>query len=292
MVKIATVSMNCEFSKEKNLAKYMEYIDKAAAEGARLIVFPEQSLQGYLTDLWAMPKSDLDYQYENAEVLPTGEATTALIAKAKETNMYIIYGLTEKDPCDDTVLYNSMALVGPEGYIGSYRKVHLPGDELHIYTKGTDFPVYETEIGKIGMLICYDKSFPESTRELAVGGAELLVMSTAWPFAEPENRTDVTKDRMYMLYKMYDKVRAIENQRFFISANQFGVTGNIEYIGCSTITDPSGNELATTGCAEGIVYADVDVKKDIHNANSQCFYGLNNLKDRSEKAYKRIGTAE
>ena len=292
MIKVATVCMNCVYSKKENLKKYMEYIDKAAAQGARLIVFPEQSLQGYLKDLGAMPLDDYDYQYENAEILPTGESTQALIAKARETNMYIIYGLTERDAENDTVLYNSMALVGPEGYIGNYRKVHLPGDELHIYTPGKEFPVYNTEIGKIGMLICYDKSFPESARELAVGGAELLVMSTAWPFHEPENRNDVTKDRMYMLYKMYDKVRAIENQKFFISSNQFDVTGNIEYIGCSTITDPCGEELATTGHAEGIVFADIDVKNGIHRGNVDCFLGLNQLKDRNPIAYKRIGFQE
>ena len=162
MTKIATCCIHCEYDKAANLKKYMEYIDEAAANGANLVVFPEQSLQAYLTDLGAMPLSDYTYQHDNAEVVPEGASTQALIKKAKEKDVYIIYGMTEKSAVDDCILYNTMVLVGPEGYVGKYRKVHLPGDELHIYTAGTEFPVYDTKIGKIGMLICYDKSFPES----------------------------------------------------------------------------------------------------------------------------------
>lgn len=84
MTKIATCCIHCEYDKATNLKKYMEYIDEAAANGANLVVFPEQSLQAYLTDLGAMPMSDYTYQHDNAEVVPDGESTQALIKKAKK----------------------------------------------------------------------------------------------------------------------------------------------------------------------------------------------------------------
>ena len=291
MLKIATCCMNWVYDKSANLAKYMKYIDEAAANGAKLVVFPEQSLQAYLKDLGAMPLSDYEYQHDNAEVVPDGPSTQALIAKAKEKDVYIIWGMTEKSAVDDVIMYNTMVLVGPEGFVGKYRKVHLPGDELHIYTAGTEFPVYDTKIGKIGMLICYDKSFPESARELAVGGAQLLVMSTAWPIADTSktNAEDVTSDMMYDRYVMYDKVRAVENQLPFISSNQFGKAGNIEYIGFSSITDGTGKLLATTGYSEGIAYAEFeDLEKSIYSYKVNAFIGLQGLKDRNVEAYKRL----
>ena len=115
MLKIATCCMNCVYDKSANLAKYMKYIDEAAANGAKLVVFPEQSLQAYLKDLGAMPLSDYEYQHDNAEVVPDGPSTQALIAKAKEKDVYIIWGMTEKSAVDDVIMYNTMVLVGPEG---------------------------------------------------------------------------------------------------------------------------------------------------------------------------------
>lgn len=295
MVKVATCCIHCVYDKSVNLKKYMDFIDEAASNGANLIVFPEQSLQAYLQDLGAMPLSDYTYQHDNAEVVPDGESTQALIAKAKEKNVHIIWGMTEKSAYDDCIMYNTMVLVGPEGYIGKYRKVHLPGDELHIYTPGTEFPVYDTSIGKIGMLICYDKSFPESARELAIGGAQLIVMSTAWPIADTSKTSAeaVTSDMMYDRYTMYDKVRAVENQVPFISSNQFGKTGNIEYIGYSSITDGNGTLLATTGYSEGIAYAEFeDLDKSIYSYKVNSFIGLQGLKDRNVAAYKRLAAEE
>ena len=110
MVKVAACCMNCVYDKSANLKKYMDFIDEAASNGADLIVFPEQSLQAYLKSLSAMPFSDYEYQHDNAEVVPDGESTQALIAKAKEKNVYIIWGMTEKSAEDDVVMYNTMVL--------------------------------------------------------------------------------------------------------------------------------------------------------------------------------------
>lgn len=288
MVKLATACIHCVYNKEKNLEKYFSYIDQAAKEGAKLIAFPEQSLQGYLPSLVEMDFEEFHYQYHNAELVPEGVSVQKVIAKAKEKDIYVVFGMTEKDPDDDNKMYNTMVLVGPEGYIGKYRKVHLPFDELHTYYPGKEFPVFQTRIGKIGMLICYDKSFPESARELALGGAEIMVMSTAWPFENPENSGNVENDELYYVYKTYDQIRPLENMCFFMSSNQVGLTGKIHYFGCSNIVSPQGHIIATTGENEGVAYAEVDLKEEIHFARTEEFGGLNMLKDRQIKAYKRL----
>lgn len=291
-MKISTSCINVEYDKAKNIKKYYAYIEKAASEGAQLIVFPEQSLQGYLPSLTVLEKSTFRYQYENAETVPDGPSVQAVIKMAKEKNIYIIFGMTEKDDSCDYKLYNTMVLVGPDGYVGKYRKVHLPLDELHVYYAGEDFPVYNTAIGKIGMLICYDKAFPESARELALNGAEILVMSTAWPFADSDNAPNVEKDDMFYLYDLYDKVRALENQCFFISSNQTGVCGQTHYIGCSNIVSPDGKIITSTGYNEGIAYACVDIKKDIYRGKTEGSYGLNLFRDRNPAAYKHMKGVE
>jgi len=282
MTKIATVCMNVVYDKKKNLEKYLSYIDEAASKGASLVVFPEQSLQGYLPSLTNFSLEALDYQYTNAEVVPDGECVSAIVEKAIEKNIHVVFGMTERDGERYDVLYNTAVLVGPEGYIGRYRKVHQPLDELHVYHPGDSFPVFETQIGRIGMLICYDKAFPESARELALGGADILVMPTAWPLSSTE---DVENDPTLALYKLYDQVRALENQVYFVSSNQYGRCGEIDYCAHSTITAPDGTVLATTGYAEGVAVCEVDVVAGILAARG----GLTNtLKDRNPSAYRRL----
>jgi predicted amidohydrolase len=286
MIKLATTCIVDSFTKEDNLKKYYTYIDQAKKAGAKLIVFPEQSLQGYLPSLATLSLDTFDYQYANAEKVPSGPSTQALLQKAKETGLYIIYGMTEQDEEDYNILYNTAVLIGPEGFVGKYRKVHQPADELHIYTPGNEFPVFDTAIGKIGMLICYDKAFPESTRELALQGAELLVMPTAWPLENPAQPLE--QDVMMKFFNLYDQVRAVENQCFFISANHTGRLGDITYCGHSRITSPSGIELACTGNKEGIVFAEVDIRQEIIKGRTHGFIGLSLLRDRHPEAYHNL----
>lgn len=291
-LKIATVCMNVAMDKKENLKKYLEYIDTAASQGANLIVFPEQSLQGYLTNVVAMDVSDsaaneFAYQYNNAETLPDGDSVTILINKAKERNIYIVFGMTEKDTEIDYRLYNTAVLVGPEGFIGKYRKVHQPADELHAYYGGREFPVFDTAIGKIGMLICYDKWFPEPTRELTLGGAQLLIMPTATAFSDPE-AMDYEHDYAYYTFELMDKVRALENQTFFIAANQIGWSGASNYFGNSKIVGPDGIIRSETGNKEGIAYyVTEDLEEEIYTAKHK-FAGLSYLKDRHPGCYRRL----
>lgn len=282
--------MNCVFDKRANLTKYLKLIDEAANNQADLIVLPEQSLQAYLTTVAGMDMSEENnefrYQYDNAEVIPDGPSVKTIIEKAKERNIYVVFGMTEKDSEIDYKLYNTSVLVGPEGYIGSYRKVHQPCDEYHVYYHGNDFPVFDTAIGKIGMMVCYDQWFPESSRELALRGAEIIIMPTATAYSGAE--CDCETDEAYYYWDLFNRARALENQSLFISSNQIGVTGLTNYFGHSNIVNPRGKIMDTTGCAEGIAYYETKSIKDEIFWGKNHFIGLNYLKDRRPSAYKMM----
>ena len=175
-IRVAATNVTPCFNKKKNLEKLLSMIEKAAQSQVQLIVFPEQVLQGYLPCLVGPLTSDtLRYQVEHAECVPEGNSTQAVIEAAKRYHMYVAYGMTERSKTNYGVLYNTAVLVGPEGYIGSYRKVHQPVDEKHVYYPGDKFSVFDTPIGRIGLEICVDSAFPESARELALQGAENII---------------------------------------------------------------------------------------------------------------------
>lgn len=293
-ITFASVCMNVALNKAANLEKILNNIDEAAIHGANLIVFPEQCLQGYLTSVVGMDMSgtktdEFDYQYENAEAVPEGPSVQTIIKKAIEKNIYVVFGMTEKDMYVNYKLYNTAVLVGPDGYVGKYQKVHQPADELHVYYGGKSFPVFETKIGKIGMLICYDKWFPETTRELVLNGAEILTMPTATAFLEPE-KADYKSDYAYYTFELMDRVRALENQTLFIGANQVEWSGKSRYFGNSKIVAPDGRVAAETGFKEDIVYYTTeDFQKDTYKAK-HCFAGLSFIKDRHPSLYGEISS--
>jgi predicted amidohydrolase len=287
-IKVACMNMNVVFNKKANIAKMMRLIDKAAAKGVRLIVFPEVCLQGYLYNVVGMSEGleDVRYAHENAEVIPDGKSVRALIKKAKEANMYIIWGMVEKDKNYIDTIYNSAVLVGPEGYIGTYRKVHQPADELHFFAPGEDWPVFETSIGKIGMLICHDKWFPEATRELTIRGADIIAFIASWVCEKPGDETD----RFVTYYDKLDSVRAFENVVWYISSNNVGHCEKSvhNFCGQGKIVAPSGNSVVELGFKEDLGIAEIDVKGGILEGRYWNLLGINLLRDRRPNTYKTI----
>lgn len=290
---IATITFRAEHNKAHNLAKMKGQIEIAASKGARLVVFPEQSLQGYISGECqaALPPEQFQYQYENAETIP-GQVTDSLTALAKKYNLCIIVGMTERSDQyagGTGALFNSTVLIGAEGVIGTYRKVHLPGNEDHIYVRGPVFSVHDTPVGKIGMNICYDKAFPETGRELMIKGADIIVHPTAWPNSGPLTVNGVT-EKEYSGYfsELMEKHTAAANQVWFISSNQFGMdakTGN-DYFGNSRIIHPSGIVIASSGEKEAIVIAHgLDIRGEILKQRTVNLFGLNLPKDRVPSAY-------
>jgi predicted amidohydrolase len=278
-VTLAVAAMNAVHDTTKNLAKYASFINEAAAKGARLLVLPEQSLQGYLYHLnHALTPEEINYHYDQAEPVP-GPSTKRVAALAREANMYIVFGMTERVPVSSAgILYNSAVLVGPDGLLGVYRKVHAPGDEYHVFRQGKDWPVFDTEIGRLGLHICYDLRFPESARELALRGAQIIILPTAWP------------QNVGAQYDLFDRARAAENECWFLSANQVGTCdqGELTYYGHSRIIGPLGNIVADTGEEEGLATA--EVPKD--SLRRRQWGTLNIFRDRRPETYTSLSNED
>ncbi len=298
---LAAVNMRSEFDKERNLQKYLQLIEIAAAKRVGLLVFPETSLQGYLYQLaadWTLSGDLLEYQYANAEPIP-GRVSEILVEQARKHNMCIVYGFTEKNERYGGGygnLYNSAAVIGPPGVIGVFRKVHIPGGEKHCFRPGAGMEVYETAAGRLGVQICYDICFPEVSRVYAVKGAEILLLPTAWPtsgglavYGADE------KEYGGGAYDLFCRVRALENQTWLIAAGHTGTDpkGCFTFYGHSKIVHPSGLVIAETGAEEGMAIAyGADVKGEVLRTRTKHFFGLNLLADRVPEMYRQMEDAE
>lgn len=250
--RVAAVAAQVVFDKTQNLAKMRQIIQTAAQEGVALLVFPEGMLQGFMfhTDGRIDP-DETQYLWEQAETVP-GPSTQQISQWAAEYGMYIVFGLWELVEYQATpLLFNSTVLLGPSGVVGVYRKVHQPTAELHHYTAGREWPVFETAIGTIGMMICYDQCFPEAGRELTLRGADLLVIPNAWPKSD-----QASDDR----YDFFGRARATENARWVLQSNQVGPSGvdDIHYLGNSRVIAPTGMVIASTEIMqEGLAIAEI-----------------------------------
>ena len=154
---LAQISSKRE-SKSDNLLKIEELTLKAKQQGADLIIFPEMSLTGYVL---------IDQVYEVAEPIP-GPSTQKIEALAKKTGMHIIFGMPEVSEKTQATVFNTAVCVGPDGFIGKYRKMYLPThsvfEEKRYFRPGYQPAVFHTELGTIGLTICYDVFFPEVFR--------------------------------------------------------------------------------------------------------------------------------
>jgi 5-aminopentanamidase len=238
-VKVAVAQMDPKLGQNTaNLARILALFRKATAEGARLVVFPECAVSGY-------GFATLEAGYAAAETIP-GPATDALGVVCRETGAYAVVGLLERDGADS--VYNSAALLGPEGVVGVYRKAHLPLLGVDRFTTPGDsgFRVWETAVGRVGIAICYDLRFPEATRTLALEGADIIALPTNWPDGSQNAPLFVTR------------TRALENRVFLLACNRCGEESGFWFFGHSQITDPGGNVLAEAGDGEQICYADIE----------------------------------
>ena len=208
---------------EKNIKVLSRLLNKA--KGAELIVIPELANSGYN---FKTRKQAFDL----AEPVPDGEYVRFLVYQAKKFNLHIVSGVNEKD---GDKLYNSAVLVGPGGFIGKYRKMHLFMNEFDFFEKGdSGFPVYEINDFKIGILICFDWIFPEAWRIIALQGADVI--------CHPSNLVLPYAQQAVPVHGMINRV-------FCITANRYGTERDITFSGQSIISDPAGNTLYTASAA-------------------------------------------
>ena len=281
MAKLAAVAMEVVCDTQANMAKFEKYIAEAAAQNVDLIVFPELSLQGLPVGLTAFESPKAVSLHTLGEYVPEGENVQHLIELAKKNDMYIAWSMIEQDKERFDVLYNTGVLVGPEGYVGKYRKVHQPlAERLYFYPGNGEYPVFDTRIGKVGLQVCFDKAYPEVARSLAVQGAEIIVSPNAWRAME---RTEEDPD--FRLGNVFAFARAMENIVFFVEATHAGPFR----MGHSRVIGPNPMQVcATTGYDEGIAIAEVDIQKEILNARLVAMAGSDLLKDRKPGTYSKL----
>ena len=214
-------------NKQATLDKMKHFITEASGKGANIIVFPETALTGYVFPIEETARL--------SETIP-GPSTEEIAVLANQADVYVVFGMIETDKTNPNVHYNSAAVVGPEGILGSYRKVHPAVWEQRWCRKGSKFPTFKTRYGLIGIGICYDDyCFPEVVRAYALKGVRLLLHPTAFPeFA------DVAAKDYRDFYKTMLGARSVENQIFIASANLVGTEGNLTFIGYNPGTFSSG----------------------------------------------------
>ncbi|OUZ09176.1 nitrilase [Aeromicrobium sp. PE09-221] len=223
-------------SLDANVRRAVDLIAHAAREGADLICFPECFLQGYAFSELAMVER-VAITCQAAELQP-------LVDAAAEYDIHVVIGLIER--AEDETLYNTALALGPGGRIGRYRKQHLPfmGADRFLSTgDGNEPRVFDTPFGRVGMMICFDLRFPESARALALEGADIIVMPTAWP-------STATR-----LADLVTRVRALENVVYLAVADRADEEAGIDYLGRSQLVDPWGDVVLDAGTEPGLFFA-------------------------------------
>ena len=233
-------------AKDATVARSLELIDAAVARGATLVVLPELANSGYVFATRAEA-------FAAAEPVPGGPTSAAWAAAAAKHGIHIVAGICERD---GEKLFNSAVLIGPQGHVGTFRKVHLWGAENLFFEPGDlGFPVFATPAGRIGMAICYDGWFPESFRLCALQGAELICIPTNWvpiPGQEPGRQAMAVTLHM---------AAAHSNSVFIACADRIGTERGQPFEGQSVIIAPTGWPLAGPASreAEEIVTATINL---------------------------------
>ncbi|UVJ42962.1 nitrilase family protein [Pseudomonas sp. LS1212] len=235
---------NCEH----NLCHSLHLAREAAENGANLIVLPELANTGYA---FKTRKEAFDH----AEFVPNGPSVEAWLEFARKHQVYLAAGLAERDGMK---IYDTAVLVGPEGFIGRYRKTHLWNQEKLWFSPGDlGLPVFETPIGRIGLLICWDIWFPETPRLLAMQGADIICSLNNWVWTPPP-LFDATGKCMASYLTI---TAAHVNNVFIAAANRIGTDRGERFLGCSLIAGTNGWPISEVASAEEqtVLYADVDL---------------------------------
>ena len=236
-----------------DLGRIGKLIADARAGGAALLVLPDAAIGGYLADLRHPDPSAFPPALKPDDPILEQVAVLA-------RDMVVCVGYCEADGDDR---YNAAVCLTGDGVLGRHRKVHLPAAEVTAYAAGNTFAAFDTPVGRIGMLIDYDKTFPESARTLALDGAQIVACLSAWPASITNQAPKLSQDRQSRLFDLYDCARAAENQIVVVSSNQTGAVGGMRFLGQAKVVGPAGNILARTWAKAGLAVAELDVAAEI-----------------------------
>ncbi|GAA4396059.1 carbon-nitrogen hydrolase family protein [Tsukamurella soli] len=279
MTTIGTVAANFTRDLEQNYSTIASYIAQARERGVDFVAFPEAAIGGYLSSLGNHGDT---VKNTRRSLPPAIRLDGPEIARVQSIigDTVIAIGFCELAD-DGETRFNAAAVLDGTQIYGSYRKVHQPLGENMSYSAGSGYDVFDTPIGRVGLQICYDKAFPEAARIMALSGAEVIVSLSAWPAARTATAENLQDDRWTYRFNLFDAARALDNQVFWVAANQAGTFGSLRYVGNAKIVDPGGNVLATTGLDSGLAVADVDIAGTFTAMRAGMFH----LRDRRPDVY-------
>lgn len=242
--------MKCEARKiDSNIARAKRLLDncrKIMIENRTIICLPELFTTGY-----SLGREEF---IRISEQIP-GPTSDKLCMLAQEMGAYVYAGLPERGD-DASSIFNSSILISPRGeLLAKYRKIHLAGDyEKEIFSPGDVVVTAHTEIGCLGLLICYDVVFPELSRRLALLGADIILHCSAWYSISREMDWGARE------YEIFVNARAMENTVFIVSSNMTGAEGMFEFVGHSSVVSPWGEVLDKKDEGEGCVSAVINLE--------------------------------
>jgi N-carbamoylputrescine amidase len=285
-VRVGIVQMQCSEVAEENMEKALRMTRDAAAQGAEVICLPELFRSRYFC------QSENDAHFELAESIP-GPSTEAFAAVAAEHDVTIIVSLFEKRA--PGLYHNTTAVLDRKrGYIGKYRKMHIPDDpryyEKYYFTPGDlGFRSFGTERAELGVLICWDQWYPEAARLTAMKGAEILFYPTAIGW-HPEEKAEVGKQQQEA-WETMQRAHAIANGCFVVAVNRIGFEpdpagdGGIEFWGQSFMVAPDGRILCRAPADEEcVLVAEVNLAEMARSRHGWPFF-----RDRRIDAYGELG---
>ena len=244
MTKIALIQMAMSEDMETNLNTALSRMTEAAENGAKIVVFPEIMLSPFFPQYKKQDASAYLMEITHPAVKKLQAATQDLGIVAVPN----IYLLEKGKKFDASVVINQEGKI-----IGISKMVHIVQShqfyEQDYYSPSdTGFMVYETDFGKIGVVVCFDRHFPESIRSCALQGADLIVIPTVNCFGEPLD-----------MFEAEMKVSAFQNGVYVALCNRVGKEGDMDFNGQSIIVDPNGTIIAKAGTETEVLYGTIDV---------------------------------
>jgi len=271
-VNVAAVAAHFGRDLEQCLSRIEAIIEAARSREVDLLVFPDATIGGYLGTFADVDRTGLP---------PSLPADAPELKRVAAMAGDMVVCLAYREVAEDGH-YNAAVCLTGDGVLGRHRKVHQPVGEQRAYRAGSSFGAFDTPVGRMGMLIDYDKTFPEAARTLAGDGAQLVACLSAWPASLTNRAPRLVQDRQSRLFDLYDCARAAENQVVWVSANQTGSMGRLRFLGQSKVVGPGGDVLGRTWAKAGLALAEVDPAAEVGRARAV----LSHLTERRPGAYR------
>lgn len=285
---VAAAQLRIVHDKQANLRRIEEVVEEARAQGVDHLILPECALQGYVDLSFVQGTKESAevkrYFVLESETVP-GPSTERVAALAQRAGMTIQLGLAER-ALDGNVVFNCVAVVGAEGVLAVYRKIHNHF-EYPYFSPANEPVTVDLPFARLGLMICWDYAFPELGRVYGLRGADLLSVSTAWPMQGKDPATDYHGFAMDLCLQS----QAMFNQAWVVAANhceQDAYHVRSDYYGGSQVVDPFGKVVAKLGQEEGLALHTADLRGEVLRARTEGLFGKNFLQERRPECYPGI----